>query len=67
LLKIIKENHNEGILNLMMHGKTNAVRAIKNILWWLWETKWLIAQFLKEIDDDDDWFYLTTACYKMED
>ena len=66
-MKIIKENRNKGILNLMMHGKINAGRAIQIILWWLWETKWLIAQFLKEIDDDDVGLYLTTACYKMED
>jgi len=53
MLKIKEENHNKGILNLMMHGKINARRAIYNILWWLWETNWLIAQFITENDDDD--------------
>jgi hypothetical protein len=31
------------------------------------ETKQVTAQILKDVDDDDDGVYLTTASYTMED
>ena len=29
--------------------------------------QWVTVQLLKDVDEDDDGVYLTTACYTMED
>jgi len=31
------------------------------------ETQQVTAQIVKDLDDDDEGVYLTTACYTMED
>jgi hypothetical protein len=65
MLKKIKENHNKRILNLILHGKINAGKTIKNIIYWLRETQRVAAQMLKDLDDDDE-VYLATASYTIE-
>jgi hypothetical protein len=49
----------------MLHGKTNAGRPIKNVLYWLRETQRVTAQILKDVDREYG-AYLTTASYTME-
>ena len=65
MLKMINENHNERILNYILHGKINVGRPIKNILYWLRETQWVTLQILKDMDNDDA-MYLTSENYTKE-
>ena len=51
LLKMLKENHNREILNLITHGKIIAGGPTKNILYWLREKQQATAQILKDVDD----------------